>query len=294
MGWLSSWLRELIMIVLLATFVDMLLPNRSMERYVKLVLSLLILLTLLSPITKLLRSDPVGELKRAMTTMDSPSDANATLEQILAQGKQLQSNEQEQSLQWTAKELANVMKGQIEETTGERVQSVEVKLAMNTAKQESELASSVELPVIQYVQVEMAGEAKVSKGNAGQQEAGTNAKPVFGPDQQTGTTEIDPVQQPIQIGQVEVPDVQIKVDSSINHNSSAGTENLEESQNDQQAESQLGSQAVSGDQTDASPQHGQTPSRSERAVQIITLLTEKWDIDASKVRVNEKKSASAL
>lgn len=86
MGWLSSWLRELIMIVLLATFVDMLLPNRSMERYVKLVLSLLILLTLLSPITKLLKSDPVGELKRAMTAMDSPSDGNATLEQILAQG----------------------------------------------------------------------------------------------------------------------------------------------------------------------------------------------------------------
>lgn len=52
MGWLSNWLQELIMIVLLATFVDMLLPNRSMERYVKLVLSLLILLTLLSPITK--------------------------------------------------------------------------------------------------------------------------------------------------------------------------------------------------------------------------------------------------
>lgn len=49
MGWLSNWLQELIMIVLLATFVEMLLPNRSMERYVKLVLSLLILLTLLSP-----------------------------------------------------------------------------------------------------------------------------------------------------------------------------------------------------------------------------------------------------
>ncbi|MET1168280.1 stage III sporulation protein AF, partial [Bacillus velezensis] len=106
MGWLSNWLQELIMIVLLATFVDMLLPNRSMERYVKLVLSLLILLTLLSPITKLLKSDPVGELKRAMSAMDAPSNGKATLEQILAQGKRLQSNEQEQSLQWTAKELA--------------------------------------------------------------------------------------------------------------------------------------------------------------------------------------------
>ncbi|WP_315793091.1 stage III sporulation protein AF [Paenibacillus sp. BIC5C1] len=279
MGWLSSWLRELIMIVLLATFVDMLLPNRSMERYVKLVLSLLILLTLLSPITKLLKSDPVGELKRAMTAMDSPSDGNATLEQILAQGRRLQSNEQEQSLQWTAKELANVMKGQIEETTGERVQSVEVKLAMDTTKPETDLASSVELPVIQYVLVEMTGEAAAGKvnSNTAQQEATETTKPIFDSDPESEATESPPVKEPIQIGQIEVPDVQIEVNSGSNQN---GQED--------------GSTPVSGEQTETNSQQGQTSSRSERAVQIITLLTEKWDIDANKVQVKEKKNASAL
>ncbi|WP_405153167.1 stage III sporulation protein AF [Paenibacillus sp. FSL K6-0108] len=292
MGWLSSWLRELIMIVLLATFVDMLLPNRSMERYVKLVLSLLILLTLLSPITKLLKSDPVGELKRAMTAMDSPSDGNATLEQILAQGRRLQSNEQEQSLQWTAKELANVMKGQIEETTGERVQSVEVKLAMDTTKPETDLATSVELPVIQYVLVEMAGEAAGGRvnPNTGQQEAAATTTPIFGSDRQSQTTESPPVQEPIQIGQIEVPDVQIEVNSGSNRESSVSKGNSDELQNEQEADST----PVSGQQAETTSQQGQTSSRSERAVQIITLLTEKWDIDANKVQVKEKKSASAL
>ncbi|WP_053784408.1 stage III sporulation protein AF [Paenibacillus xylanivorans] len=293
MGWLSSWLRELIMIVLLATFVDMLLPNRSMERYVKLVLSLLILLTLLSPITKLLKSDPVGELKRAMTAMDSPSDGNATLEQILAQGKRLQSNEQEQSLQWTAKELANVMKGQIEETTGERVQSVEVKLAMDTTKQETDLASSVELPVIQYVLVEMAGETAAGKvnSNTGQQEAAASTKPIFGSDPESEPIESTPVQEPIQIGQIEVPDVQVEVNSGNNRESSSvDNGNSGDSQNGQEVEST----PVSGEQAETNFQQGQTSSRSERAVQIITLLTEKWDIDANKVQVKENKSASAL
>lgn len=275
MGWLSNWLRELIMIVLLATFVDMLLPNRSMERYVKLVLSLLILLTLLSPITKLLKSDPVGELKRAMSAMDAPSDGNATLEQILAQGKRLQSNEQEQSLQWTAKELANVMKGQIEETTGARVRSVEVQLTMSKYETEMEAASSVELPVIQHVLVEMAGEGAEGEVKAGQQEVAANTQPIFGTTE-SEKDESHQIQQPIQIGQIEVPDVQIDV--------SRGQRDVNEAS----------SEPVIRDQADETKQQGETSTRSEHAVQIITLLTEKWDVDANNVQVTEPKSAEVL
>ncbi|WP_413407989.1 stage III sporulation protein AF [Paenibacillus amylolyticus] len=276
MGWLSNWLQELIMIVLLVTFVDMLLPNRSMERYVKLVLSLLILLTLLSPITKLLKSDPVGELKRAMSAMDAPSNGNATLEQILAQGKRLQSNEQEQSLQWTAKELANVMKGQIEETTGARVRSVEVQLAMSKYETEMEAASSVELPVIQRVLVEMAGEGAEGEVKAGQQEVPANTQPIFGTDTESEKDKSHQIQQPIQIGQIEVPDVQIDVSR------------------EQRDGNEASSEPVIRDQADETKQQGETSTRSEHAVQIITLLTEKWDVDANNVQVTEPKSAGVL
>ncbi|WP_340386716.1 stage III sporulation protein AF [Paenibacillus sp. FSL E2-0151] len=276
MGWLSNWLQELIMIVLLATFVDMLLPNRSMERYVKLVLSLLILLTLLSPITKLLKSDPVGELKRAMSAMDAPSNGNATLEQILAQGKRLQSNEQEQSLQWTAKELANVMKGQIEETTGAKVRSVEVQLTMSKYETEMEAASSVELPVIQRVLVEMAGEGVEGEVKAGQQEVAANTQPIFGTDTEVEKDKSHQIQQPIQIGQIEVPDVQIDVSRGQRDGNEASSE------------------PVIRDQADETKQQGETSTRSEHAVQIITLLTEKWDVDANNIQVTEPKSAEVL
>lgn len=264
------------MIVLLATFVDMLLPNRSMERYVKLVLSLLILLTLLSPITKLLKSDPVGELKRAMSAMDAPSNGNATLEQILAQGKRLQSNEQEQSLQWTAKELANVMKGQIEETTGAKVRSVEVQLTMSKYETEMEAASSVELPVIQRVLVEMAGEGVEGEVKAGQQEVAANTQPIFGTDTEVEKDKSHQIQQPIQIGQIEVPDVQIDVSRG------------------QRDGNETSSEPVIRDQADETKQQGETSTRSEHAVQIITLLTEKWDVDANNVQVTEPKSAEVL
>lgn len=288
MGWLSTWLRELIMIVLLATFVDMLLPNRSMERYVKLVLSLLILLTLLSPITKLLRSDPVGELKRAMTAMESPSDGNVTLEQILAQGRQLQSNEQEQSLQWTARELASVMKGQIEETTGERVQSVEVQLVMSKRQADTDASSAGDLPVIKSVVVQMSPPGSGKRNDAEQQGAAVNSSPVFGSEQAGDSSEAALSPKPIEIGQVQVPEVQIEV----------GKENVNQHAVN---EGSLGQDEANG--TVSEPVNGasggndqkeQGTSRSERAVQIITLLTEKWDIDATNVQVKEQKSAQAL
>ena len=44
MDWLGGWLKSVIMVVLFATFVDLILPGKALERYARLVLSLLILL----------------------------------------------------------------------------------------------------------------------------------------------------------------------------------------------------------------------------------------------------------
>ncbi|WP_366295055.1 stage III sporulation protein AF [Paenibacillus sp. AN1007] len=280
MGWLSSWLQDLIMIVLLATFVDMLLPNRSMERYVKLVLSLLILLTLLSPITKLLRSDPVGELKRAMTAMDAPKDDHTSLEQILAQGKRMQASEQQQSLKWTAKELANVMKEQIEENTGAKVQSVEVRLAMKKQESDTESASSVELPVIQHVVVELAGELENSEVDSGTAEP-VNSSPISETKDRAKQNEMQPGNPPIRIDPIEVTKVQVETD----------VEDLKSPQTSSGPNPAPPVTRSSGEGSDA--QQTSTAS-SEHAVQIISLLKENWKIDATQVQVTETKTAAVL
>ncbi|PQP87808.1 stage III sporulation protein AF, partial [Paenibacillus sp. AR247] len=77
MEWLGNWLKEVIMVVLLATFVDMLLPSRSMERYVKLVLSLLVLVTLLNPLIRIVTDDPLDKLSAAISKMDRQPGAAA-------------------------------------------------------------------------------------------------------------------------------------------------------------------------------------------------------------------------
>lgn len=54
---LGGWLKQIVILVLLATFMDLLLPNHTMERYVKLIMGLLIILAILSPVFQFLRDD---------------------------------------------------------------------------------------------------------------------------------------------------------------------------------------------------------------------------------------------
>lgn len=155
MSWLGEWLRHLVMVVLLAAFVDMILPSRSMERYVRLVLSLLVLLALISPIVQLLRSNPAAELRRAFLAQErAESGQKQSLERILAQGQQLQKKQQQNAMEYAAGEVARQMKGQIEQETGERVQSVEVAFA-----QDEQAADDMSTgPSIALVKVKLAGQ----------------------------------------------------------------------------------------------------------------------------------------
>jgi stage III sporulation protein AF len=66
MAWLSDWLRDIIAVILLAVFVELLLPNKAMQRYARLVVGLFILLTILSPILKLIQSDIGAKLDEGM------------------------------------------------------------------------------------------------------------------------------------------------------------------------------------------------------------------------------------
>ncbi|MDQ0194411.1 stage III sporulation protein AF [Paenibacillus wynnii] len=137
MTWLGGWLKEIILVVLLASFVEMLLPSKSMERYARLVLSLLVLLTMLSPIVSLLKGDAISELSLAMDQqssqgglLSSGGQGAGTLQQILADGQKLAQGQQKHTLEIAANEIAGQMKDQIIRETGGNGVQVTVALAM--------------------------------------------------------------------------------------------------------------------------------------------------------------------
>lgn len=157
MTWLGGWLRELILVVLMAAFVEMLLPGKSMERYARLVLSLLVLLTMLNPIISLLKGDAAAELKLALVQqdrdgglLDGSGQGTDSLEKILADGRMLAAGAREQSLQLAAEEVAGQMREQIAGSTG--VQGVKVTVRLGMGKVPGS-GSSEEVPVISAVNV---------------------------------------------------------------------------------------------------------------------------------------------
>ncbi|BFH69423.1 MAG: stage III sporulation protein AF [Paenibacillus dendritiformis] len=117
MQWFSQWLKEIIMVILLAAFIDLLLPNRSMQRYVKLMLSLIILLTLLSPVLRLFDSNVTAELAREWDTLLTASSANRpegkSLEQIRREGERLARAREREALRLAGAQMEASMKEQI-------------------------------------------------------------------------------------------------------------------------------------------------------------------------------------
>lgn len=131
MTWISEWLKEIIFVVLIAVFIELLLPNKSMERYVKFVVSLLIILTIISPIIRLISSGTDQKITAALSDningLEGYSDKESTA-LILKQGEEIKKKRESESLQWAGEEAARQMKEQIEREIGQPVERVTVKL----------------------------------------------------------------------------------------------------------------------------------------------------------------------
>ncbi|MNH74792.1 Stage III sporulation protein AF [compost metagenome] len=250
MTWIGSWLKEIIFVVLLAGFIDLLLPNRSFERYVRLVVSLLILLTLMSPVVRLIGGDPAQKLQTALNQatkeLDPDLDSSST-NQIVQQGLALRKKQEEQSLKWAGQEVAKEMEQQIESKTGVQVERVEVTLAVNrqASHQEGEQQQPAEKPVINQVEVFLA----------------ENQQPV---------SEISPSSEEKKNSAISVPaikqieEVNISVKENVSKDTKPGTEGPEGAEG----------QSLAG-------------SKSTRNLEILDQLTKDWGIPKTIVKIHE-------
>jgi stage III sporulation protein AF len=131
-AWLSDWLRDIIAVILLAVIVELLLPNKAMQRYARLVVGLFILLTILSPILKLIQSDIGTKLDESM---DEWSKAAATkevqmpgLDQIRRDAERLSEKRELEAAMLMERTLEDSIKSEITERTKAPVDSVDAEL----------------------------------------------------------------------------------------------------------------------------------------------------------------------
>lgn len=152
MEWMAGWLRTVITIILLATFVDLLLPSSAMQRYVRTVMSLFILLALLSPLVDVLHkgwgqpdrlfSLIEGEQAR-MAAAEGLGGAMPPLEAIQRKAAELQAENAKEEKRLVETQLAQQIKDRLDGETALPVNGVHVTTA----------ADKQNKPYIQEVQV---------------------------------------------------------------------------------------------------------------------------------------------
>ncbi|KJS84891.1 MAG: hypothetical protein JM58_09945 [Peptococcaceae bacterium BICA1-8] len=89
---LSDIVKNVAIIILLTTFLDMLLPNNSMQGLIKVVMGLFVMLAILNPIVGLLKAE------NELTAWQLASLPEHKVETVLAQGKKIASMQEEQAL----------------------------------------------------------------------------------------------------------------------------------------------------------------------------------------------------
>lgn len=83
MNLINEWVTSIVLLILLAVILEMMLPNTALKNYVKLTVSLLLLVMLLQPVLSLFHEDPEEWLYSLVNQMDN--DEHSLEEKIKSQ-----------------------------------------------------------------------------------------------------------------------------------------------------------------------------------------------------------------
>ena len=109
MAFLTEWITNIIILVLLAGVIELLLPGNQFQNYIKMVVGLLILLAMLSPLFKLINSD----LDQVFLAMDLPAAAKE--DEIKNSIEENKSEIQSAQRAYILEQMAVPMKKQVQE-----------------------------------------------------------------------------------------------------------------------------------------------------------------------------------
>jgi stage III sporulation protein AF len=111
MSFLTEWIANIILFIMLAVILDLLLPNSAMQKYAKMVISLLLIVIILSPIFKLLSAD-INTLVSDVQ-MESPAKEEEIKKMINLQKKEIQASNDAYILENMAVQLKSQAKEEL-------------------------------------------------------------------------------------------------------------------------------------------------------------------------------------
>ncbi|UAL50985.1 stage III sporulation protein AF [Metabacillus dongyingensis] len=174
MSFLTEWIANIILFIMLAVILDLLLPNSAMQKYAKMVISLLLIVIILSPIFKLLSAD-INTLV-ADVQMESPAKEEEIKKMIDLQKKEIQASNDAYILENMAVQLKSQAKEelvqsydvtikQISLSVDEPFEEIQKNLQGIEVTLEAEEAGSEAVETIQPVDLGAAETAETQKEN---------------------------------------------------------------------------------------------------------------------------------
>lgn len=151
-AWIREWLTQVILIILLASFAELLLPSQAMQRYVRVVVSLFLLLTLLTPVFELFTRqwDAEQVLAEAQTAgfensrsgmPDKAQPVLAPLAAVLDDAEKLKSEQVKEAQRLAEEKLGQEMKAGLARSAG--IQARELAVTLEVDKTGSPVIGSV-------------------------------------------------------------------------------------------------------------------------------------------------------
>jgi stage III sporulation protein AF len=127
MDFLKEWVTNIILFILLATVIDMLLPNSSMQKYTKMVTGLLLIAIILTPILKLISKD-FETTMNSIPSYQAPGEKNMK-NSIDLKKKEIQASQHAYILEEMAVQLKKDVKEELMNQYGLEIDKID--LAVN-------------------------------------------------------------------------------------------------------------------------------------------------------------------
>lgn len=154
MEFIKEWITNIILFVLLATVIDMLLPNSNLQKYTKMVTGLLLIAVILTPIFKLISSDFEESMAKISVWNNNESK---NIENLIENKKtEIQSTQQAYILETMAVQLEKDAKEELMDQYGLTIAKID--FLMNEDDQQA-FPGNLEKVIVKLEQPSSAAEA---------------------------------------------------------------------------------------------------------------------------------------
>jgi stage III sporulation protein AF len=125
MQFVTEWITNILIFILFAIIIDFLLPSSNMQKYVKMVVGLILLLLMLSPILQLLSIHPDRLVASAISSLSERENEQEMIKnEIEMKKKEIQASQRAYILEQMAVQMKKQVDGELMKEYGLRVEDV--------------------------------------------------------------------------------------------------------------------------------------------------------------------------